>query len=212
MKIENLPSGGRLRTLSVNEMSKDELDTLQSVENDKAHNVYFTPGLAPLLARQRFATPPIGYSLSSTRTVFYAAKAPVSDKGVLGAKGKLLLDFADLATGSTAGPVWKLEAPHLAGYMPEVNIFVGVIGCAEKLSHTGLQKRVGGGFCFADMVVKTLLLLGQFIPGLQHIANHLIVVQLVIKGGDKIAEIRFQPQTETRPGGPEGCRDQRIEH
>jgi hypothetical protein len=198
MEIKNLPSGGRVRTLSVGELSKRERDTLQGVEADKAHNVYVAPCLAPLLEKQGFAVPPIHYGLSSTRIVYYAAKAPVSDKGLLGDKGKHVLDLIDLGTSSGAADIVKMLRPDVAGYMPEMNIFVGVVGCIDKLSYTGLQKRVGGGFCFADMVVKTLLLLGQFIPGLQHIASHLMVVQFVIKGGDKIAELAFS--LKQKPG------------
>jgi hypothetical protein len=190
MQIQDLPSGGRVRSLSLDEMSQGERDTLQGLQDDKAHNVYFTPGLAPILANQKVRIPAIHYSLSSTRTVFYAAKAPANDKGLLNREGKLIFDFADLSTGSTAAPLWE-HAPNLAGIMPEVNIVIGVVGCYDKLSHTGLQKRIGGGLCLADMAVKTLLLLGHFIPGLQHMASYLMVVQLGIKIGDKYVEYQF---------------------
>jgi hypothetical protein len=191
MHIENLPSGGRIRTLSLSEMSKRERDTLQSFEHDTAHNVYLTPSVVQLLAQKGRAIPTINYGLAGNRTVFYAAKAPASDKGLLNREGKLVLDFLDISTGSTAGPIWREHAPSLAGVMPELNIVVGVIGCYDKLSRTGLQKRIGGGLCLADMAVKTLLLLGQFIPGLQHMANYLMFVQIGIKAGDKYVEYRF---------------------
>ena len=111
----------------------------------------------------------------------YAAKAQVNDKGLLNAEGKLVLDIADIATAAGTTELWAAGAPNLAGIMPEVNIFVGVVGCYDKLSHTGLQKRIGGSLCFADMAVKTLLLLGHFVPGLQHIASYLTFVQIGIK-------------------------------
>lgn len=126
----------------------------------------------------------------------YAAKAQVNDKGLLNAEGKLVLDIADIATAAGTTELWAAGAPNLAGIMPEVNIFVGVVGCYDKLSHTGLQKRIGGSLCFADMAVKTLLLLGHFVPGLQHIASYLTFVQIGIKVGDKYVEYRFKAKDE----------------
>ncbi len=180
-----------MRALSFKDPPKGERDTLQSLQDDKTHNVYFAPGLSPLLANQRAPTPRIHYSLASTRTVFYAAHAPVNDKGLLNAEGKLVLDVADIVTSTGATELWGPHAPNIAGIMPEVNIFVGVVGCYDKLSHTGLQKRIGGGFCLADMVVKTLLLLGHFVPGLQHMASYLMYAQIGIKIGDGYVEYKF---------------------
>jgi hypothetical protein len=195
MDIQPGRPASSVRVLTLDQLSKGEGNTLQKMQNDASHNIFFTPGVAPILAKQRVTTAAELYGLG-TRTVFYPASAPVNDKGLLNGEGKLVLDIADILTSTKPTELWAQQVPNVAALMPGVNIIVGAVGCYDKLSHTGLRKRIGGGICFADIVVKTLLLLGNFIPGLQHMANWLIVVQIVIKVGDKYVEYKFNAREE----------------
>jgi hypothetical protein len=182
------------RVFTLDELSKRERNTLRNIQNDVTHNVYFTPGVASLLAKQGVTTSAKIYD-PETRTKFYPAAAPVNDKGLLNAQGQIVLYAMDVLT--TAAPqLLAQSAPNVAAHMSEVNIVIGVAHCLDKLSYTARSKRVGGAFCMADILVRTLLLLGNYIPPLQKWALGLISVQMLIKVGDKWEEIKSSARAE----------------
>lgn len=176
------------RVFTLDELTKGERNTLQNMQNDAAHNIYFTPPVASLLLKHGVTTAAEVYD-PGTRTVFYPANAPVNDKGLLDARGQVVLYALDVIT--TASPQLLAHlAPDLAPPVSGLNIIVGVFGCIDKLAHSGQSKRVGGAFCMADMAVRTLLFLGNYVPRLQQMAYGLISVQMLIKIGGKWAEIK----------------------
>jgi hypothetical protein len=178
------------RVFTLDELSKGERNTLQNIQKDVSHNIYFTPGVASLLVKQGVTTAAEVYD-PGTRTVFYPANAPVNDKGLLDAQGKLVLDIADIIIKATTPPWAQPVPPNLVALIPGANIVVGVRWCYDKLSHTGRQERISGAFCMANRVVQALLFLGKFFSWLQHMANWLIVVKIGIEVGDKYVEYKF---------------------